>query len=155
MKETNLTFWTCLFKGTISSTVDFKDGGGGIKEEAISSKYLLSSSSLCFTPLQEREREENCKFPHLNRLSLFSKEEKKASVFDGLGFVVSDAPKRKKTTVAFRRSVLLLVSSFLLSDVVVFARDNVKVEGFGRFLNYYYFYYSLKELCVWWCFINF
>ena len=43
MKETNLTFWTCLFKGTISSTVDFEPGGG-IKEEAIYTKYLSSSS---------------------------------------------------------------------------------------------------------------
>ena len=38
-----MTFWTCLFKGTISSTVDFEPGGG-IKEEAIYSKYLSSSS---------------------------------------------------------------------------------------------------------------
>ena len=38
-----MTFWTCLFKGTISSTVDFEPGGG-IKEEAIYTKYLSSSS---------------------------------------------------------------------------------------------------------------
>ena len=69
-----MTFWTCLFKGTISSTVDFKDGGGGIKEEAISSKYLSSSSKRVplFVHFFKSKREMNCKF-HLNRLSAFPK----------------------------------------------------------------------------------
>ena len=128
MKETNLTFWTCLFKGTISSTVDFEPGGG-IKEEAIYTKYLSSSSKrvvLCDVNFFKLDADELQISP--KQTLCFSNEFVSSMVCSRLIY----KKKENNSRVSKVRPSSFSSSPFFLSDSLS-AREKERREGLMRY----------------------
>lgn len=128
MKETNLTFWTCLFKGTISSTVDFEPGGG-IKEEAIYTKYLSSSSKrvvLCDVNFFKSDADELQISP--KQTLCFSNEFVSSMVCSRLIY----KKKENNSRVSKVRPSSFSSSPFFLSDSLS-AREKERREGLMRY----------------------
>ena len=123
-----MTFWTCLFKGTISSTVDFEPGGG-IKEEAIYTKYLSSSSKrvvLCDVNFFKSDADELQISP--KQTLCFSNEFVSSMVCSRLIY----KKKENNSRVSKVRPSSFSSSPFFLSDSLS-AREKERREGLMRY----------------------